>query len=318
MLVKQTIHITFIHGISNKPAVDTLTTMWKDALAADLRGAGDDIDLDTLGITTSMIYWADVLYGDPISDAMLQVLERLESDPDGGAGGLAISNEDWRDELSGEERSFVEGIALKTLADVADPVLIGNIQVRDRLERIPIPWVIKRPLMACLLRDVHHYLFNKTFSPRPGVNYKVQEEIRSRVLSALNAVTADKHIVMSHSMGTVIIYDCLKRLQECPAIDGLMTIGSPLGLDEVQDKLSPQWTRENGFPEKLGGSWINVYDPLDVVAMFDGNLANDFKKSGKQTIEVIRESNHGAWRHDISKYLRMPLLRLALRKLIEE
>jgi hypothetical protein len=265
-----------------------------------------------------MIYWADVLYGDPISDAMLQVLERLESDPDGGAGGLAISNEDWRDELSGEERSFVEGIALKTLADVADPVLIGNIQVRDRLERIPIPWVIKRPLMACLLRDVHHYLFNKTFSPRPGVNYKVQEEIRSRVLSALNAVTADKHIVMSHSMGTVIIYDCLKRLQECPAIDGLMTIGSPLGLDEVQDKLSPQWTRENGFPEKLGGSWINVYDPLDVVAMFDGNLANDFKKSGKQTIEVIRESNHGAWRHDISKYLRMPLLRLALRKLIEE
>lgn len=313
----KTTHITFIHGISNKPAVDTLTGMWKDALASDFGGAGDDIDLDTLGITTSMIYWADVLYADPMADPIIEALERLESNSEESAV-LDGPDEGWREELNGEERAFVEGIARKTLADVADPIVLETGAVDQVNERIPIPWVIKRPLMGYLLRDVHHYLFNKTFSPRPGASYQVQTEIRSRVITALNAVKAEKHIVISHSMGTVIIYDCLKRVADCPAIDGLMTIGSPLGLDEVQDKLAPEWTRNDGFPEKLNGAWVNVFDPIDPVAMMDGNIANDYKLDGEKVIEVIRESNHGLWRHDIAKYLKMPLLRSALQKMIDE
>jgi pimeloyl-ACP methyl ester carboxylesterase len=55
------------------------------------------------------------------------------------------------------------------------------------------------------------------------------------------------HIVVSHSLGTVIAYDCLKRIPECPAVDGLITLGCPLGLDEIQDKLQPGWTRADGF-----------------------------------------------------------------------
>lgn len=313
---RKTIHITFIHGIANKPAVDSLTCLWKEALALDLRGRGDDIDLDTLGITTSMIYWADVLYDIPQADHVPKALEGLDSDLGDESNLLQGPGDDWRNKLDGEERKFVEGLALKTFADVAEPALLNTQQINRKLERIPIPWVIKGPLMAYLLRDVHHYLFNKTFSPRTGITYQVQKEIRSRVVSVLRAVKADKHIVVSHSMGTVIIYDCLKRVADCPPIDGLMTIGSPLGLDEIQDKLSPEWTRKDGFPERLKGAWINVYDPIDPVAMMDGNIANDYQKAAEKVIQVIRESNWGTWRHDIAKYLQMPLLREALQKLI--
>ena len=50
-------HVTFIHGIGNKPAPDFLLDGWERSLAED-----DGIDLGTLGVTSSMVYWADILY----------------------------------------------------------------------------------------------------------------------------------------------------------------------------------------------------------------------------------------------------------------
>ena len=316
MSLKKTIHITFIHGIANKPTAEKLLLQWKNALASDFNGNEDDIDLDTKGITSSMIYWADVLYENPLPELISKTLEianeNIEEDPT-----LDECGEDWRDKLNEEERKFVDNIALKTSADVPDPLLNRELKSKNDLERVPIPWIFKKPLMAYFLRDVHHYLFNKKFSPRAGVSYFVQDEIRTRVIEALNKVKVDNHIIVSHSMGTVIIYDCLKRVTECPFVDTLITIGSPLGLDEIQDKLSPEWTRFDGFPCKIKNLWINVYDGLDPVAMMDGNIENDYKKNGEKVIRVIREDNWGAWRHDISKYLQMPLLRSELQKLID-
>jgi hypothetical protein len=50
-------HITFIHGLSNKPEAETLHRIWRRALA---KGDGG-IDLGSEGVTSSMVYWADVL-----------------------------------------------------------------------------------------------------------------------------------------------------------------------------------------------------------------------------------------------------------------
>lgn len=173
--------------------------------------------------------------------------------------------------------------------------------------------------METLLRDVHHYLFNVQYSPRPGASFRVQDEIRRRFLAAVveGAKKPGPHIVVSHSMGTVIAYDCLKRVPECPEVDGLMTIGSPMGLDEVQDKLQPGWSRKDGFPhERMRGGWINVYDRLDPVAGFDPKLANDYRRDEKDVVRDINEQNSGKWRHNISKYLSGVKLRDALRELL--
>jgi predicted alpha/beta hydrolase family esterase len=77
------------------------------------------------------------------------------------------------------------------------------------------------------------------------------------------------HVLVTHSMGTVIAYDCLKRVQDCPSVDARVTIGSPLGLDEIQDGLKPEWSRRDGFPvERMPGQRVNVFDRLDPVAGF--------------------------------------------------
>jgi len=119
-------------------------------------------------------------------------------------------------------------------------------------------------------------------------------------------------------MGTVIAYDCLKRVPECAGVDGLITLGSPLGLDEIQDKLQPGWSRDLGFPgETVSGEWINIFDRLDPVCGFDPELANDFRKNGAATVEDIAVQNDGAWRHSITKYLRQPRVCRALRQMLQ-
>ena len=306
-------HVTFIHGIANKPEENKLKKIWLDALSADLLNNDNGIDLGAVGVTTSMIYWADVLYDLP-EEILQESVSNFESVEEVANKSAADADMSWRQDLKGKEKELIDSLAAKLSFDVLvnDDFQPGEGDVARTLERIPLPWFIKRRMMKWLLKDVHHYLFNYEFRPREGVTYMVQDEIRQRVLNKLNEVQTDNHIVVSHSMGTVIIYDCLKRVPECPAIDGLITIGSPLGIDEIQDMFAPEWTRNDGFPEKLKGKWVNVYDMLDPVTGFDGNVANDYKKKGKEIIEVINEQNWGSWRHNITNYLSEPKLRASL------
>ncbi|MFT5701490.1 MAG: hypothetical protein ACI8ZB_004385 [Desulforhopalus sp.] len=303
-------HVTFIHGIANKPSPEELIEIWRRSLAQN-----DGINLATKGITSSMVYWADVMYAEPAKET--------EAHESVGAEAV-VSDEDentaWRAELKSEEKAFVDSFASRLNFEAASP---GDDNFAPEplgepgFERIPLPWFIKRRLMKVLLRDVHHYLFNVEYSPRPGVSYRVRDEIRERFLNILRKDSADNagkgpHVLVSHSMGTVISYDCLKRVPDCPKVDAFMTIGCPLGIDEVQDKLKPEWTREDGFPHgNVAGAWDNVYDRLDPVA-FDTHLANDFRRSGEKIVVDQRQHNGGKWRHSIDKYLAQDELRRIL------
>lgn len=302
-------HVTFIHGIANKPNQQQLRKIWLNALAEDRADDNDGLNLGVNGVSSSMIYWADVLYENPLSDDAFENTQEIQEhdiDPDF----------DWIKDVEGAEKKLVDDLIEKYSIDLSENEIDPERSNEDTkyLERVPLPWPIKKRVMKWLLKDVHHYLFNYEFSPRPGSSFKVQEEIRKRVIGHLNSIYTDHHVVVAHSMGTVIMYDCLKRVAECPQIDGLFTIGSPLGLDEIQDNLKPEWSREMGYPQKLIGPWINVFDRLDPVAGFDPKISNDYKKNGSRVIEDINEQNFGSWRHDIANYLKMPKLRNALRK----
>ena len=319
-------HITFIHGISNKPPKEKLLTIWQDGLAGNKLSNNDAIDLGTEGVTCSMVYWADVLYEKPLEagsaeEEGLSGIRDFESAEAAAGGESADPDMSWREEISGEEKKLVDSLAGKLSFDVLveDTFTPPKTAMDKTLERVPLPWFIKRRIMKQFLRDVHHYLFNFKFSPRTGVSFDVQNEIRQRTIKELQegATKPGPHIVVCHSMGTIIAYDCLLRVKDCPTIDGIMTIGSPLGIDEIQDKLKPEYSRQKGFVPNIKSSWVNVYDTLDPVTGFDGNIGNDFLKDGEEVIDVINESNWGIWRHNITKYLSGPKLRAALAKQLD-
>jgi hypothetical protein len=67
-------HVTFIHGIANKPPCDVLLRSWTTAL-----GDGDGPELDALGVTSSMVYWANFLYREPTAaEAAYETAEAIE------------------------------------------------------------------------------------------------------------------------------------------------------------------------------------------------------------------------------------------------
>ena len=193
-----------------------------------------------------MVYWADLMYekADENTAAYEGQLENTAAALDGAdvppptnAGRSGIPR--W----PGEAAHVSHDDELETRA-ACDP---GRAS-RARAHSAAV--AAEEEFMNAYLRDVHHYLFDVEFAP-PGKKppVRIQQTIRKRFVDAVcHPETSRPHIVVSHSMGTVIAYDCLRRVDDCATVDGLITIGSPLGLDEVQDKLKPEWSRPTGSP----------------------------------------------------------------------
>lgn len=80
---------------------------------------------------------------------------------------------------------------------------------------------------------------------RPKESFLVRDTVRIRGLDALRAadMAPRPHVVVGHSLGSVIAYDLLRNVASAPVLDGMLTLGSPLGLDEVQGRLDPGWSR---------------------------------------------------------------------------
>ena len=286
------VHVIFIHGLANKPAPDALRRIWLGALG-EATGTSEGFDLGEEGVGSTFIYWADLFYGEPLAATDYEsVGAELQAE---FAEAPEVPDDAWSDRLAqrfGEEG--LEGI------DEA-PVEPG-----DPYERVPLPGPLKRRLMASFVREAHDYLFDVG---------GIRRTVRQRVLDALDACPDGARIVvLGHSQGSFIAYDVL-GLDACRTVHGFMTVGSPLGVDEVQDRLD--WTRMDGFPPKLEGDWVNVFDPYDPVSRPDPWLANDFRKGGQKVVIDVLEENWGRWRHSATKYFKGAELRRHLRRLCD-
>lgn len=319
-------HVTFIHGIANKVEASALERSWTDQLRD-----GDGLDLVGEGVTVSQCYWADVLYAAPVPPAAAAEAAasgvHYAAEPDIAPG--------WFADLPPEQKRHVENLAAELGATEELIGIENHISPADDsplpeefdrsagggFERIPLPGPVKRRLMRSMLRDVHHYLWDVEFSPRPGSTFRVRQEVRRRTVEALDraAGTSRPHVLVGHSLGSVIAYDVLANDDRAPMVDGLLTFGCPLGLDEVQDRLKPGWSRWDGYPSRSlkPGSWVNVYDRLDPVCGGDPVIANDFRSRGRSSVTDVNEPNWGTWRHAVEKYLHGPKLRASLGQLLE-
>ena len=256
----------------------------------------EGFDLGASGITSSFVYWADLFYDTPLPASDYESIT--------GTGGELEASVDRTLVLSGDAwtRAMQEKFPDSNKEAYPEPPLDEK---AVGFERIPIPWFVKQRVMQHFVKEAHDYLFN--------VN-GLQDTIRNRVLSELEKIPkGTRWVLVGHSQGSFIAYDVLTGVDACKEVDGLMTLGSPLGVDEIQDKLV--WSRDNGFPGKLRGDWINVYDPYDLVARLAPRLANDFRKEGKEVVIDIEEENWGSWRHSATKYFKGRKLRNALRRL---
>jgi pimeloyl-ACP methyl ester carboxylesterase len=194
--------------------------------------------------------------------------------------------------------------------------------VREKLEIASwLPDPVKQAIIKKAAMEAYYYLFDKEYTrPGDGTRFRVREELRTRLLEQLRQAQdrADTTVLVSHSMGTMVAYDVLRNCADrCPPVDTLFTLGSPLGIQEVQDELKAPGAERVDFPAATLQRWINVYDPLDPVCGADPRFANDYAAVDGKAPRDIQESNWGSWRHTITHYLAGSTLRQELRQAIE-
>ena len=127
-------------------------------------------------------------------------------------------------------------------------------------------------LTRAFLRDVNDFLYHD------DRRAAMEKAVRDRLTPG-----GGPYVVVAHSQGTMIAYNVLRQLDPAQYPVALfVTIGSPLGMQEVQDKLH-EWsgTRKLAVPACVQ-RWVNVAERLDPVAIdsdltdeFDGRLENE-------------------------------------------
>jgi subtilisin family serine protease len=277
--------VIYVHGIGNKPIASILKCQWDTALF------GFDV-----GERSRLAYWVNrEFYPDPTA-ATCQTGDTiaLEEQPTGRSLSLAahlgsVSLEDEIQAITDDQR------ARRTLLQIARTMETEGAQpaapMRARgvgAKVLPLPSVLRdwitRGLVRAFLRDVNDYFFVP----------ERRRAMRESVLERLRA-GGGPFIVVAHSQGSMIAYDVLQSLEADAADVALfVTIGSPLGLDEVQDQVKRLTGQSRLAVPTCVRRWLNVADPLDPVAL-DKTLGGDFEPG--QFIEDDLEWNPDSPRH---------------------
>jgi subtilisin family serine protease len=250
--------VIYVHGIGNKPAASVLKCQWDRALF----GA-------EMGDRTRLAYWVDrERYPSP-EDATCADGERLRAPaaewPE--IGGASIrSVEPAAKPLRPAEQRRLDAIAEKMLAATVAPKA-GDKQAKVLPFR-PVRAIVTRLITRLFLHDVRDFLFD---APK---RQRMEDTLRRRL-----EVGGGPFIVVAHSQGSMIAYNVLRTLKREDAdVRLFVTIGSPLGMDEVQDVL-----KEVGGPLRVPecvAQWVNVAERLDPVAL-DPELRGEFTRNGR-------------------------------------
>lgn len=130
-----------------------------------------------------------------------------------------------------------------------------------------------------------------------GIGERVREMVKAPVRQMLDA--GDRVLIIGHSMGSVIAYDALWELTHVEnhpgKIDLFLSIGSPLGMNFVQERLLG-YRHQDGqrFPCNIR-HWINIAAHGDLTAL-DPAIRDDFLPMlAAGCIESIEDRHRGVF-----------------------
>ena len=287
--------VVYIHGIGPKPKPEVVRSMW------DLALFGRE-----LGSDSRIAYWADLLHNEylGVEGRAMQSKGRSASQRD-VIGGEQIAHElGLRGKQALQAAAFADRL-LASRMDVAQGAHRTRASVGKKI--LPLPIQLRKPLARLFLenivKDTAAYFF------RSGMRAKIQQRLRDALPTDGKPFT-----LIAHSQGSIVAFEVLASLKRTQNInvETFVTIGSPLGIQEVQDFMVEQTPLVVPSCVK---HWLNFADPLDVVA-FDKGLANEFDPDGFVSDDVIMNTafarGEGFDPHSAIGYLAHPSVRYAV------
>ncbi len=150
------------------------------------------------------------------------------------------------------------------------------------------------PAVKSAVRETERY-----FNNHDGIGSRVRELLKAPLRQVFAA--GDRILVIGHSMGAVIAYDALWELTHLEGhpgkVDLFLTLGSPLGMHYVQDRLLG-FRHNNGqrFPCNIR-HWVNIAAHGDLTAL-DPAVRDDFMPMIEQgCIESIEDRQRGVFNY---------------------
>ena len=281
--------IIYIHGISAHPPAAVWKRFWDYALFGR-----------EMGNRTIPAYWANVLHKELAPDAwgdrsrrQARVLAKQTEPEDHEVSELAftpanILSASGLDQTNPESLDFMSRMLNAYGIDGSQPEPEPRARTKSRRPQaklIPLPGWLRRPLarsfMQQFFQDAAAYFLDD----------KKRREIQARLINQIPK-KGQPIVVIAHSLGSVIAFDVLSQLKERPAVELFVTVGSPLGIREVQDEIEHHGNRlivPNGV-----SAWHNFADRFDPIAL-DVTLQNDFTPNQGVSIHdtLIRNTERG-------------------------
>ncbi|MGW2401698.1 hypothetical protein ACWCYY_34610 [Kitasatospora sp. NPDC001664] len=285
--------VVFVHGIGpvGQSAEDLLAD-WRTALVATLRGAEEHALAERLeggGTDLAMAYYRHLFRPyDPADQWDVKLSpEQARTATEVGVGLLG-----GIEEHAGRERDRDEAARELT----AFRTELGPAQGPPELLRLAVGGLARCGVVAragfaalktVLLRDLSQVAV-----------YLDDEDVRERAVAALlELIGPDTRAVYAHSLGSVVAYEAVHRLEH--PLPLLVTFGSPLGLRTiVRERLRPQ---PPAVPPTVK-RWVNLADRDDfVVALL--NLDRVFGDGTGVLEPTVKVTNPGFDAHAATKYL---------------
>ena len=306
-----------LHVAATCASSDTIDIAEEEATDRALATLGTAADGDGRPDRHEAALWRDVSALTPVKEQQ-QWLHRLALRMQAAA---VVPVTDINDKIRRlrSERAQTGNVATRpgAKAKQADAYEIASRQrdIDDRLHRysarvLPLPErsrsLMTRHLSRVFLRDAHDFLFD------PERRQAMMQSLADRLKPG-----GGPFVIVAHSLGSLVAWELLRTLQRdaCP-VRLLVTIGSPLGIQEIQDILLQWGDGPLRLPECVD-KWVNVADRLDPVAI-DNTLAGEFAVSDRG-VAVTDDSDWGLnedspWHpHSATGYLRSPEVQRAMR-----
>lgn len=251
--------IIFIHGRDQKPDKAPLQALWYGAIEHGLqRDCGDSSSLQAFrDVDKRFVYYGE------LSNTLLK--EPTE-DPASRQQALAKLKEYQThqfDEATYDEVSKM-GFLKEALADIFSAIL-GRLGAAETLITMVAP-------------DMAHYWNEDTY---------FGSDVRHRLMVELKEAldNQDDVMIVSHSLGSMISYDVLWKLSHYgeyrhdygadKKVNLLVTLGSPLGDENVKDRLKGSRLKgEKKYPLNIQ-QWINISAEDDFIS-HDSEIKNDY------------------------------------------
>lgn len=257
-------HIVIIHGLASKPPAETLLERYRVHLGESV---GSALSVEQVHLA----YWADLMgYVPPDGPAA------DEYSPGGDNFRSYSFLERLRDVGQGLLRSVLLNSIEGTVSRAMEDPRLHERAFAEMMQQLP-EWLAGSPAQRVygrFLPDMHRYFFGDQ-----------REHVRGRLQEKLDGLPSGSEVcLIAHSMGSIVAADLITERDG--RIDMFVTMGSPLGIRVVQQHLDLANTI--GRLRTRIGSWFNLYDRLDIVAL-DADLADDFSPCPVLDVRISNE-----------------------------